>query len=336
MTHIVFDSGGAASYIVAKRVAEKHGTGELVLLFTDTRSEDADLYRFLIEGAASVVGRLTSEVRKLAATALTLPEPWEDEAGRREGIASLQAACVEVLPELKWLSDGRDLWQTFDDERMVGNARVDVCAKNLKRAVSDAWIKKNFTPQSCILYVGIDSTEPARYLGDKRRPGIKKLWEPWQTAAPLIEESLTKCEMLLEIQRDEINPPRLYDDGFPHNNCGGFCVKAGHAHFLALMKRRPQLFMYHAEKEQWMRERLNKDVAIMKDRRGGKTVALPMLEFKRQVEMGERHVNPREWGKGCQCFFSDEAEESRDEIGADVHTTAIHGGRDRISEVLAA
>jgi hypothetical protein len=47
MTHIVFFSGGIGSFFTAKRVIEKHGKENVVLLFTDTLIEDEDLYRFM-------------------------------------------------------------------------------------------------------------------------------------------------------------------------------------------------------------------------------------------------------------------------------------------------
>lgn len=47
LTHIVFYSGGLGSWMTAKRVIEKYGKENVVLLFTDTLSEDKDLYRFL-------------------------------------------------------------------------------------------------------------------------------------------------------------------------------------------------------------------------------------------------------------------------------------------------
>ena len=51
-------SGGIGSWACAKRVAEKHGTENLFLLFTDTKSEDEDLYRFLYQASANVGGKL--------------------------------------------------------------------------------------------------------------------------------------------------------------------------------------------------------------------------------------------------------------------------------------
>lgn len=58
MRHVVMFSGGVGSWAAAKRVAERYGTDELTLLFTDTLVEDADTYRFLREAAANVGGEL--------------------------------------------------------------------------------------------------------------------------------------------------------------------------------------------------------------------------------------------------------------------------------------
>ena len=56
--HVVFYSGGISSWATAKRVAKKHGTKNLKMLFTDTLIEDKDLYRFLDESAENVGGEL--------------------------------------------------------------------------------------------------------------------------------------------------------------------------------------------------------------------------------------------------------------------------------------
>lgn len=48
MKHIVLYSGGLGSYFTAKRLIERGIPKEdIVLLFTDTKIEDIDLYRFL-------------------------------------------------------------------------------------------------------------------------------------------------------------------------------------------------------------------------------------------------------------------------------------------------
>jgi len=44
---VVNFSGGAGSYVAAKRAIERWGGDKVTLLFCDTKTEDADLYRFL-------------------------------------------------------------------------------------------------------------------------------------------------------------------------------------------------------------------------------------------------------------------------------------------------
>lgn len=51
-------SGGVASWATARRVVERHGTDDLVLLFTDTLTEDEETYRFLDQAAVDVGGTL--------------------------------------------------------------------------------------------------------------------------------------------------------------------------------------------------------------------------------------------------------------------------------------
>lgn len=54
MKRVVQFSGGVGSWAAAKRVVEKYGSSDLVLLFADVKAEDEDTYRFLHEGAANI------------------------------------------------------------------------------------------------------------------------------------------------------------------------------------------------------------------------------------------------------------------------------------------
>lgn len=58
MIHVNMLSGGLASWACGKIVAAKHGTENLLHLFTDTKYEDEDLYRFLPQAAANIGGKL--------------------------------------------------------------------------------------------------------------------------------------------------------------------------------------------------------------------------------------------------------------------------------------
>lgn len=51
---VVLFSGGLGSWAAAKRTVARHGTEGVTLLFTDTKAEDEDLYRWLPVAAANV------------------------------------------------------------------------------------------------------------------------------------------------------------------------------------------------------------------------------------------------------------------------------------------
>lgn len=58
LTRVVQFSGGITSWAVARRVADRYGIDDLVLLFADTHIEDQDLYTFVESSAAQLGARL--------------------------------------------------------------------------------------------------------------------------------------------------------------------------------------------------------------------------------------------------------------------------------------
>lgn len=186
-------------------------------------------------------------------------------------------SAADVGAELVIAQEGRDPWQVFFDVKFLGNTRIDPCSRILKRQLLRTWTESHRVEKAC------------------------GFWSPWQVKAPMCDEPyLTKPQMLEEVDRTGIQRPRLYGMGFPHNNCGGFCIKAGQAHFALLLRTMPDRYAYHERKEQELREYLNKDVAILRDRRGGKTRGMTMREFRERVECGDQ-IDMLEWG-GCGCF----------------------------------
>src|SRR5690606_5033173 len=114
----------------------------------------------------------------------------------------------------------------------------------------------NFSPDDCVLYLGIDWTE------EHRTNAPRKNWHPYKVEFPMCEEPyVTKDEMLQELERLGIEIPRLYKMGFAHNNCGGFCCRAGQGHFANLLKQMPERFAEYEAKEEEIRQYLGKDVA---------------------------------------------------------------------------
>lgn len=200
--------------------------------------------------------------------------------------------------EITRLSDGRDPWELFKDKKFIARNGKGICSQVLKRDLCRKWIKERFKPSECIIYLGMDWMEMHRVKGAQVN------WAPYSVRCPLSENArFDKLNFIEWMKSVGIAIPRLYTMGFPHNNCGGFCVKAGQAHFLHLLKVMPERYAHHEAKEQELREHLGKDVSILCDRRGGgKRRPLTLTQLReRQEEISKTEDGQHEWG-GCGCF----------------------------------
>jgi hypothetical protein len=310
MQRVVMFSGGEHSYGAAKRVAEKYGATGLSLLFTDTLIEDEDLYRFVVEAGADVLGRQRSDWTHLKGILEGIPGV-EQHAARAVYLKDLSRQAMEALPGLYWVQDGRDPWDVFRDVRFLGNTRVAKCSHVLKQDRARRWLEENCDPADTTIYLGIHWSEGDRFFGSKTKSGARELWSPWRCEAPLCESPLIAATAPASwLESAGIRRPRLYAMGFPHNNCAGFCVKAGQAHFRNLLVKFPERYAYHERREEELRTYLGKDVAILRDRRGGKLTPLTMAKFRQRVEEGWK-CDLFDWG-GCGCFSSPREESSSD------------------------
>lgn len=240
------------SFATAKRVAERHGTNDLVLLFADTLIEDEDLYRFLNDVSAHLSVPITR------------------------------------------IAEGRTPWQVFEDVKFLGNSRVDPCSRILKREFLHKWLEANCDPASTVVYLGLAWDEGHRWRT------IQDRWTGWQVEAPMQDPPYVSAQQV--VLDAGIALPRLYGLGFPHNNCGGFCIKAGQAQFALLLATMPGRYRYHEQQERELRAKLGKDVAILSDRAGteGHKVPLTMETFRLRVEGGRERIDPTDWGD-CSC-----------------------------------
>lgn len=241
---VVLLSGGIGSWAAAKRAVARFGPHAVVFLFTDTTDEDADLYRFLVEGAANAVG-LTLTGRPN----VPVPAP-EDREGSEEYRLRWKTMAAQV-PNLVWLEDGRGLWPLFGDRGMIASGQRDTCSEDLKRKLTMRYLRHHGRPAEQVLVLGIGWEESHR-LQNAKGGGIvpryaKRGWRVW---APLTDKPWQRPQDLAAWCRMEgLTVPRLYAEGFAHNNCGGFCVKAGDGAVIHLLKARPALYAYHEAEE---------------------------------------------------------------------------------------
>ena len=250
MKRIVQFSGGLCSFFAAKRVIERYGKDDVILLFADVLIESKGLYRFL-DAAEQFLG-------------------------------------VPVTKE----SAGKTPWDVFKEVGFLGNSQVDPCSRILKRELCRRWIKRNTFMECFTLYVGVSWDEG-------REEEIAKRWAPWPVGFPMCDPPyMTKCDMQREAIRLGLPLSEAYTDGFPHDNCGGGCVKAGQAQFALLHKIRPAVYDEWERNEEDVRQHLGKDVSILKDRRGGTTKPMTLAAFRKRIETGD--YDHHEWG-GCGC-----------------------------------
>ncbi len=300
MKHIIFYSGGLGSWATAKRVVERHGAENVLCLFTDTLIEDADLYRFLLETTQEMFGIDHADLIERTKHIPEITHETMDE--RKEYLIQLGKDTRERNHHFQWISDGRDVWDVFKDVRFLGNSRLANCSHELKQKMSKKWIKEHYAPEECTLYLGIDWTE------EHRTKAPRKNWSPYQVEYPMCEEPLiTKIDVAKELESTGIKRPVLYELGFSHNNCAGFCVRAGQGHFANLYETKPDLYKYHEEKEKEMQEFLDRDVTILKRTRQGQRENLSLTKLRKELERGGEQVDMFDVG-GCGCFV-DEGEE---------------------------
>lgn len=210
---------------------------------------------------------------------------------------NVKAAELLGVPVTR-ISEGIEPWDLFEKEGLIGNSKYPICSVILKREPLDAFHRTHFLEMDAILYLGFDWTEEHR-LADLRRQQPS-----WRIEAPMVEEPIwDKCRMRREA--DAIGLPRckLYELGFPHNNCGGFCVRAGISHFVHLYRVLPERYAYHEGKEKAcmarLRERGIEPMSILKDRRGGESKMLTLEMLRLRIEAGEK-FSEYDWG-GCGC-----------------------------------
>ena len=208
----------------------------------------------------------------------------------------LNDCCRCLKCEFVRLIEGRTPFEVYEDVNFLGNSRVAHCSVFLKSRLAKKWIKEHYKPEDCILYLGIDWTEIHRC------EPIKKNWKPYQVEFPMCEKPyLRKDQMIEELKKINIEIPKLYKLGFAHNNCGGFCCKAGQGHWAHVLETMPEKFREYEEKEQEIIKKIGKDVSMMKKIKNGKAETYTLKQLREDYEKDKNQIDIFDIG-GCGCF----------------------------------
>jgi hypothetical protein len=257
-------------------------------------SDDIHLVQFSTGlGSAEVARRVIEQYGVDSVHLLTADTRVEDADNwrfAREAVAFLGS------PQWTVLADGRTPMQVGRDERAVPNNRMAVCSKILKRQVLRRHIEAHYSPGAVVVHLGFDWTEEHRYQAAVPH------WRPWTVDAVLLRPPYVTKPLLIQQWRNRgIEPPRLYAQGFSHANCGGACVRGGQAQWrLLLQVNRPRYLEWEAEEEH-SRAMLGKDVAILRDRRGGTLRPLTLQAFRQRIDAEPGLYDTEDWG-ACGCF----------------------------------
>lgn len=194
MQYIVSLSGGIASAVAAERAICRYGRSRVKLWFADTLAEDEDLYRFVADCMARWGGRLYS------------------------------------------YCDGRTPLQVAEDHHIIPNAQAAPCTYELKIKPFIRFVECQPRPQTVL--IGMNWSEMGRVIERQRwhrKNGKPKPPTGYQRKIagvyedyPLLWKPLEYRPLVEVVRSWGIEPPRAYEQGFPHNNCLKHgCVKQG-------------------------------------------------------------------------------------------------------------
>lgn len=194
------------------------------------------------------------------------------------------------------VADGRTPWEVFRKRRFIAKHGTTICSQTLKRKVCVDWMRAN-EPDG-VVALGLDWSEP------KRIEVNRAIWDKagFETVFPLAEAPYKfKAESMEAAHALGIKPPRLYALGFEHNNCGGGCVLGGQAQWAHLLWTMPDRYAQHEEQEELTRKHIGKNVAILRDRRGGKTVPMTLRQLRERIQSGGL---PMDDAWSCSCMVA--------------------------------
>jgi len=248
MLHIVSFSTGLSSAITAERVLNRYGKDNTIIVFMDTKTEDADNYRFMAD----------------------CKKRWK----------------VEVVG----LSEGRTPFQVFTDQHIIPNSRIAPCTFRLKIGVFRKYLET--LPKPITIHIGYDFSEVHRcgpteknYKDVGYEVDFPLLWKPYE---------FRKHSFVV---REEwgIEPPRMYEMGYTHANCGGLCVKQGQGDWLRTLINFPERFQMAEDWEREMRNNpIHSDYAILKESKGKDffPLTLESLRMRHEKALANKSVLP--------------------------------------------
>ena len=343
---IVMYGGGLTSYEAAKRAIHRFGHDAVEIWFADTRTEDEDLYRFnrdveRLLGHEIVVFSQGLDIWEIFRRERFLGNSRVDPCSKflkrvplRKELEERYSdwSCVECKePWSRWNGeyvsvreiDGTEIREPLCCGCLRADGEYSTNASRLEHIIEEDGV------DSTRARIGIRSVagRVERCSGRGRFPRVvlgmdiiedcdrlhraTSYWRPFVNWFPLAEPPFTnKTKIIEELRSIGVREPRLYGAGFAHNNCGGFCVKAGMGQMVHLLMTLPERYRYHELNELEFQEFIGKDVTILRETRGGERRNLSLKELRLRAEAGEEF----RFEKGTACACLNPASPEADEV----------------------
>ena len=210
--------------------------------------------------------------------------------------------------EKKWdkkivrFTDGRTPLQVAEDRKLIPNSWAAPCSHELKQIPFKNFLESQEKPVT--VHLGLDWSEEHRHAKPKE---IYESIEGVSVDFPLMWKPLPFMDYTAIIgQQWGIPIPKLYRYGFPHNNCGGRCIRQGISEWVRLKKHMPERF---AEVRDWEQKQRGKggpraNRSILKDRTDGSASSLTLAELEEKNETTQMDIFTYQGDSyGCFCEY---------------------------------
>ena len=333
---IVMYGGGLTSYEAAKRAINRFGRESVEIWFADTRMEDEDLYRFnrdvekLLDHPIRVFSQ-GLDVWDIFHRERFLGNSRIDPCSKFLKRVPLRKALEDQYPNWSCIECNGDWTPRVNDRIEIVNLLKHklvepVCEKCF--TLDDKYQRAVVNMRNCLEQYGPDSVQSRALIKSiekriertsqegrfvrvvlgmdiiedcDRLHRASSYWKPFVNWFPLAEPPfLHKLNIIEELRSINIREPRLYRAGFAHNNCGGFCVKAGIGQMVHLLKEMPERYIMHENRELQFQRFIGRDVSILSQTIKGERHNLTLHNLRIRVEAGEEFsFTP---GNACACL----------------------------------
>ena len=209
--------------------------------------------------------------------------------------------------EVRWnkkiirFTDGRTPLEVAEEKKLIPNSWAAPCSHFLKQIPFRKFLENQEKPVT--VHLGLDWSEEHRHAKPKE---IYESIEGVTVDFPLMWKPLAYLGYQNVVEEWGIKPPRLYSYGFPHNNCGGRCVRQGISEWIRLLKHFPERFheVSNWEQEQRAKGGPRKNRSVLKDRSDGTTSALTLEALAQENQTTQIDMFTYQGDEyGCFCEY---------------------------------